>query len=42
MANQFTRRDFLRSGTAAGLGATAGSMMLAGCTDALARGGLQV
>ncbi len=39
MANEFTRRDFLRSGTAAGLGAAAGSMILTGCTDAMARGG---
>ncbi len=42
MANEFTRRDFLRTGTAAGLGAAAGSMILTGCTEALARGGLPV
>lgn len=39
MANEFTRRDFLRTGTAASLGAAAGGMILSGCTDALARAG---
>ena len=39
MANRFTRRDFLRTGTAAGLGMAAGSAFLTGCTEAAAGAG---
>ena len=37
MANQFTRRDFLRTGTMAGLGMAVGSMALSSCTSSKAR-----
>ena len=37
MANQFTRRDFLRTGTMTGLGMAAGGAVLSGDTSAQAR-----
>jgi len=37
MANQFTRRDFLRTGTIAGLGMAVGSVVLSGDTSAQSR-----
>ncbi|MBN1124447.1 MAG: Gfo/Idh/MocA family oxidoreductase [Sedimentisphaerales bacterium] len=37
MAHQFTRRDFLRTSTAASLGIAAGSTLLTGCAEAAAR-----
>lgn len=39
MANQFSRRDFLRTSTAASLGMAAGSLAFSGCTEAIARSG---
>ena len=39
MANQFTRRDFLRTGTKAGLGMAIGSAVLSGSTSAQSRSG---
>ncbi len=37
MANQFTRRDFIRTGTMAGLGMAVGSVVLSGCKSAQTR-----
>jgi predicted dehydrogenase len=37
MANQFTRRDFLRTGTMAGMGMAVGSLVLSGGTSAQSR-----
>ncbi len=39
MANQTTRRDFLRTGTMAGLGMAVGSAVLSGDTSAQSRSG---
>ncbi|MBN1815713.1 MAG: Gfo/Idh/MocA family oxidoreductase [Sedimentisphaerales bacterium] len=39
MANRFTRRDFLRTGTAASLGMAAGSALFTGCAEATLRPG---